>query len=1028
MWRCCPPPVRIPLGGSGPRLYSARTRLGHSKPPQILPKPQNTPHGARQSPALTTRTRAEAATRASPLLALQLFLAPANLSSPAPQTHTPDALAALYAAARALPRRTGSGVPLNCYALNELLVLFGSLSIPAPCPKCIYIHPFAARMPTAPFRTYWPLVLELGEEIRVRKKRKPRTGAHHYWVMRAHLAAIQVAGDEPVRDDDDPRLAAASEATARYLRIRNTVDLEVHVPYLHAMVSLQYPKHVPKLVNHLCKVLELHANPHHRLVDLAWQLILGSREDPAAPVKERFLATLWTRLRTYPYVYKTRNPKPTRHVFDTVSKRHIRLGVTVPQLCAALATSLFPHFRLLLPPVVWLWAVGQSRAVFNPQQPLDARWSNLVLLSMYVAPRALSSGGGSGVSLGDSPDGASAVWRTVLALAMFERTVEHSASPSSSNPVRLAVRRLWRMWKHAHTDVPPLVRRVVVGAFFRLAAKTGDAPLKDSCQRYCVVHGLWGSRVGETKADLVQTTELFVDYVFAALYTEAKKSAALWSEIFAALPADSPIVQWRARVADALFRVFLAQDGEVAHELYLYCQRYAIPMSTDSAHAMSLLLAFHRPYDALGFLSDTRFSPDQVEELLDCVLRTLRRQRHGFRDAELADVLIPVMERLYTGTERVPRNRTKFSIRYALSVMASSQRTLAAITLLRLIHQRQPAFFSIHYFLRTMRTLVNAQRHHHALELLQMVQDFPARASENFRKKLSLRLAKKGASTLAERAYRAGELHDTREALARAVQFRVNAPAADLAQQVLSLFAGQVTHVPTLKYAMSLLVRAKRFYAARHVLERRHARLDAGTVTWLGNMILNGILLMKTPKHARLVRHVLHVRDHLVRRVGFQQDRVTVNIIVKMLLRWTTHISAPQIRSLFDHMVRSGYPAASRWRREGGVPFGTQSSSSGDAVTTLGLPAFVSFDRHVRPMYKMFIKALHMQGDRRGARTVIGILQTELDEVLVRRQARRRARLAGLLRKKELLRLREQRERLRLKGRVDRKKTRSKLK
>jgi hypothetical protein len=179
------------------------------------------------------------------------------------------------------------------------------------------------------------------------------------------------------------------------------------------------------------------------------------------------------------------------------------------------------------------------------------------------------------------------------------------------------------------------------------------------------------------------------------------------------------------------------------------------------------------------------------------------------------------------------------------------------------------------------------------------------------------------------------------------------------------------------------------------------AGLDRAVMTWLGNTVLNGALHRTKSKHARLVRHVLRNREQLEEKVGFVQDRVTVNILVKVLLRWKTFMNGPQIRRLFDHMVRSGYPAPARWRKAGGVPFGTAVGGAGEgALNMLKLSPFVSFERHVRPLYKMFIKALQLQGDSFGARTVIGILHEVEDDLLVRRHARRQARLAGILRKK----------------------------
>ncbi|KAJ7727321.1 hypothetical protein DFH07DRAFT_930877 [Mycena maculata] len=923
----------------------------------------------------------------TPLAALRAFLAPTNLAAPEPVTYTPKELHQLYRAVEALPPRPGGGNPLNVYQLNQLLELFGSLSLPPPRPKCIFLHPFVSRIPAAPFRTYWPLVLDLAEQIRNREKRKFRTGAYHYWVMRAHLARMPSIPNA----HDDP----ADEATARYMRIRGTPDLEVHVSYLRAMLAMRRSTHLPQIVDHLCRVLVRHANPDGRFPDLLWEIILGQPDVLPPEIQSQVLAMLWTRMETHPYLYATRNPKPREYVFDTISGTYIRLGVTVPQLCVALATALFPHFRLYLPPVVWTWAAAEARAVFSPHNPAPARWGSLVFLALYAAPREFSGGGG-GAQGGDVSEGSVPVgWRTVFALALLERTVPKDGT---SAPARLAVRHLWRMWKNARElTVPPLVRRVVVGAFLRLAARTRDGPLKDGCQRYCITHGLWGTHPdGQSRVDVAQTTELFVNFAYAALHTGTQA----WPEIFEALPPG-----WRARVADALFRAFVSQDVAAAHDLHAFCRHHEIAISVGSSHALALVLAGeYFPEEALRFLADERFSGDQLEELLDQIMRTLRYERHTFRDRPLADAIAPALARLYTGTDRSPRPRAKFSLRYALSVLIASGHVPAALALLRTLHARRPDFFSIHYFLRTMRTLVNVQAPAAAFAVLPLVRSFPPLAVENFRRKLTIRLARKGAHQLAERAYRFGGVRRvrrrTREGLVRAVSFRVREPPRLLALKIEPILARHPAHVPTVRLAVTLLVRARRLAAARRVLTRAHAAgLDPQAVTWLGNIILDGSLWAARYKHARAVRHILILRELLVQRFGFVQDRITLNIMVKALLRWQTFVDSVHIRRLVDYMVRSGYPAAARWRREGGVPFGTSTVESVGPISTAGLPPFISFDRHVRPLYKMFIKALHLRGDLRGARTVIGVLHAAEEEVMVRRQILRRARLAGIVNK-----------------------------
>ncbi|KAJ7494640.1 hypothetical protein B0H11DRAFT_1802095 [Mycena galericulata] len=818
--------------------------------------------------------------------------------------------------------------------------------------------------------------------------------------MRAHLARMSSAPDDP-----------APEATARYLRIRNTADPEVHLPYLRTMLALRRPTHLPQIVDHLCAFLARHANPDHRFAGLLWEIVLAEDVAFSDSIQARILATLWTRIDRHPYISAVRNPKPPRYVFDTISRAHVRLGVTISQLCAALATALFPHLRLDLPSAVWKWAATEARAVFSPQSPAPTRWRSLVLLALYTAPTALPENGVAGARADLGGDNVHVAWRTVFGLALLERTVPYG---SSSGAARLAIRRLWLAWKNAETlSAPPLVPRVVVGAFLRLAARTRDGPLKDGCQRYCATHGLWGTRPGsEGKADVAQTTEMFVDYVYAALHTGTHARGDIWTGIFAALPPG-----WSARVADALFRAFMEQDVAAAQELYAFCDQQAIDISTNSAHALALVLAGkYFPEDALRFLGDPRFSPDQLDELLEKILRTLRRARYAFRDIPLADALAPALARLYLGTDRrVPRLRSKFSLRYALSVLIASGRTAAALPLLRTLHQRRPAFFSIHYLLRTMRALVNAQQPAAALALLPLVRRFSVPAVQNFRRKLVFRLAFKGANRLAEQAYRFGGVRrprrTTRESLARAVGFLFRKPPHPLALKIGPVLARRPTHVPTLRLATTLLVRARRVAVAWDVLERAHAAgLKPAVVTWLGNAILDASELWaaghKRNKHVQPVPHLLAVRDLLVERFGFVPDRVTLNIMLKARLRWRavvdSAVDSAQIRRLFDHMVRSRYPAPARWRRDGGVPFGTAEISAAeaeDAFSTVGLPPFISFNRHVRPMYRMFVKALHLRRDQSGARTVVGILHAAEEELLVRRQLRRRARFVGILRK-----------------------------
>ncbi|KAJ7052596.1 hypothetical protein C8F01DRAFT_1170541 [Mycena amicta] len=852
------------------------------------------------------------------LSALHAFLAPSNIASKQPAiTYAAKDLHKLYLDVRSLPSRS-KGHPLNTYELNELLGLFGTLSIRIPRPKCIYLHPFASHIHPSPFRTYWSLVLQLAEEIRVRKHRKARTGTHHYWVMRAVLARARASPE----DKGD----LVDEATSRYLRIRNTPDPEVHITYLGVMLSLRRRTHLDQTVRFLCRVLCRHPFPD----------LLGDSSLLNAKIQDNILIMLSTRLETFP----PSSDPPSRPESQ----------ITLSQLAGALAMQIFPCYRVGLPNVVSEWATTAARAAFHPQESVASRWVSLSLLALYVGPNTLHGTFGKSSMAKSHPP-----WNIVLALATLERSIQPN---------------------HA-------IRNAVMAAFFRLAGKTRDRRLVDVCRQYCISQELW-------HADAVQAT-LLTDYAHAALYTRSGG----WDELFDTIPSEM-----YPTVADGLLRSLLPLDAAAGQTLYAFCQRKNISISAHSVYILGVTLAqMYFPSQALAFLRDERLSLDQLEDLFNRILA------HTFRDGPLAAALFPILKRLYIDTDRKPAERVKFSIRYALSILADSNFPAQSAALLRVLHKRQPTFFSSHYFLRIMRTLVRRRRLA-AVSLLEPMQSFPPLARQNFRRKLALRLAQTGAHTLAQYTYRFGGMkaqrRTAREVLASAVRFRVNyrdgRPLRRSAGKIMAVVARRPKDIPTVKFGVALLSRIGRIRDAKRVLaDARAAGVDSTAITWLGNAILNGALHRSKNKHARLVRHVLNNREQLQQRVGFSPDRVTVNILVKVLLRWTGYMTAPRVRRLFDHMIRIGYPAPAGWRTRGGVPFATKNTMGlgSDAITALKLPPFISFERHVRPLYKMFIKALHLQGDRQGAGKVVGILRAVEEEVLARRQVRRRERRYG---------------------------------
>jgi hypothetical protein len=92
---------------------------------------------------------------------------------------------------------------------------------------------------------------------------------------------------------------------------------------------------------------------------------------------------------------------------------------------------------------------------------------------------------------------------------------------------------------------------------------------------------------------------------------------------------------------------------------------------------------------------------------------------------------------------------------------------------------------------------------------------------------------------------------------------------------------------------------------------------------------------------------------------------------------------------LFDYFAWSGYTGKCN-----GVPFGSSEAAMREATAVLGTctpvtKSKLSFVRHVKPLQKMFIKALYLRKDMAGARRVVGVLK-EGESMEVERIARQR--------------------------------------
>jgi len=169
--------------------------------------------------------------------------------------------------------------------------------------------------------------------------------------------------------------------------------------------------------------------------------------------------------------------------------------------------------------------------------------------------------------------------------------------------------------------------------------------------------------------------------------------------------------------------------------------------------------------------------------------------------------------------------------------------------------------------------------------------------------------------------------------------------------------------------ALQLLVRCDRPTAARRffVAARTDDRLAEGDRTDLGNILLTTRLQPRRKNRIfRQVRGVFVLLNEIRAGGDWQPDRVTLNILLKAIVQWNLVVDAPRLRTLFNAILRLGYPGEP-------LPVVEQHPhTTFDAASTFRLGrlervisphAPLNFGRHVRPLYKTFIMAFRARGD-----------------------------------------------------------------
>ncbi|KAG7444248.1 uncharacterized protein BT62DRAFT_934422 [Guyanagaster necrorhizus] len=838
--------------------------------------------------------------------------------------------------------------------LSKLIRLYGKLSTDLDASEqgaSSTIHREFVREVASDMET---LGYELGEEDRC-------------WVLRGLLASSST----------DPTSLWLARHHYEHLRM-SPIDVNLHLAYYRTLMSSGNPQSVTEVLHHVSIIFERFPNPASEIIEFIWPIILN--QDIPDVAGEHVLSMVWTRLTQFKGANSHLKRAPTlgtTRVLDAHSQSYGPATISIEHLAVGFGMAFLPHFYVSLPLSVQQWVRVQAQNVFNPHNDTSWRWRQLKIFLVHSSKSAKTLGQHL-IPLTDKPDDPALGWSTVLVLVSLETLVKDGKWPSSP-VIQSTVRRLWRLWQLSVQDSPrpQFVERAVVASFLRLGAHTADRSLVDICRRYILSEDLWTTRKDHTRAEKIQIISLAADFVVCYF----RSISPSWDDALRVLSMafDGPNA---SDVLEVVFRMIMTSDTLSAFALYLHSQEADITLAPSIVCALGFLMAPIQPERSILFLYDTRLLRQRRTQLLEAISRSLFR--HGVchlsesSAGTIGDHLLHLPDSEYPF---LLIRRNQGHIQHTLTVIGQSGYSMKAFGAVQRIHRSNPGFFSMTFLAGFAQLLVRRRRFKLAVDLYMTLLGTVSDAAqlEILRQRLVYNIARNG-GTLVARTIARSTSTNIRERMASHSGFRLRDPPRSTAMNVFSTLRETPSDVASIKLAIYILTKAKRPVAARNLYARSLQYLEVPARTHMGNMILHRTFQSFRVRNAQLVRKVIANRDYFVKRYGFVEDRVTLNIILKAVLRWTTVVDAAAVRMLFDEVVRLGYPVDARWLpREGDVPFSTPSQSR-IRFTIPDLDAEISFERHVRPMYRMFITAFFQRDDAEAARLVVGILKTEVEK------------------------------------------------
>ncbi|KAF7791199.1 hypothetical protein EIP86_002212 [Pleurotus ostreatoroseus] len=804
---------------------------------------------------------------------------------------------------------------------SALVSIFGTLSLSTTQQvfRGLFAHPAAALMSQASKeRTHWRFVVQL--TVDKLQFHKNLSTSDRYWVMRARLTEVDLLDESGASSDRRDKLITQTREQYSHIGRVLSNHPDVHEPYLRALLRRPSPSHLGEVTQALSGLMKCRSRLHPRLWGVVWDVLT----DPnlPAPFRDELVDGLRT-LFGHGGVSDRAGGKLVGEALEEQSndRRLEKLDYTcMDELPKALDHAL----RRASEPsddanaiAISSWANHVVRSLMNAQSmSTDDIFKRLVLLhaTQHLAGNDTVRRALSDMSAIITQD-RQLDWEVACVLALLERVLHGDSKRVYVTP--------------ATAVAEPKQPLQVAKTLWRYWSSSPSLRVHEPLVPALVISSFFYIAGRSYDYDLVRDCAAYIGpmlgrsqdspcHALAARHSTVEYALASITcgysleAVFRVVVGHIPDRQLLALVVADIIRRVSATDPLLAQQAISIARRMDVSVDGDLLTLVGTHLAEHGHIDALGHMQDSALNSAERSMLLKSILRSWRQP----------------------------------------SVITSHRHNLHLTELIRSSSISHSMLKSVRAQLRSL--VLALAIHGDSTLVLKLIRDVQTRDSSCISRSLLQAVAR---HLVRRRHIRSAKL------LVRRHWHLSSSPKAGSAQQ------GSM---------VDSVLSSKRRAAVTLDSLKRPSGMDTvsdETQTAMCNTYLHQHLFYKASRHMRRVSRTMLALRRLVSKHNLLPDRITINILIKGLLLWTKGVDKDAVRALFDRMIQNGYPSGGLYP-DGTTPFGGSKSSSNmnSSIVLPKVESAISFTRHVRPLYKMFITAMTARKDFEGAKVVARVL------------------------------------------------------